>query len=107
MYYCQVMKLPSGASIDTDGGDLYVHVADVNADIDANNAVLSPSSPALSLAPAPLLCGWIAVPTTKPHTKDRDWVYKRTVYVHLICIHVLANILAIILVLQLPRNDSV
>lgn len=37
--------------------------------------------------------------STQKNTPERDFVYKRTVWVHLICVHVLANVLALILVI--------
>jgi hypothetical protein len=42
----------------------------------------------------------VLLPATKAHTPERDWVYKRTVYVHLLCIHVFANALAFVLIIS-------
>lgn len=40
------------------------------------------------------------LPVTYPNTMERERVYKRTVYVHLLCIHVFANALAFVLIIQ-------
>ena len=40
------------------------------------------------------------LPPTKSHTPEREWVYKRTVFVHLLCIHVFANALAFVLIIS-------
>ena len=41
---------------------------------------------------------WGFLPT-KPNTPERDWVYRRTSTIHLLLIHVLANALALALIL--------
>ena len=37
-------------------------------------------------------------PATKPNTEEREWVYTRTVWIHLLCVHVLGNALAMIII---------
>lgn len=37
---------------------------------------------------------------TLPNTQERDFIYTRTVWVHLICVHIAANALAIALVIS-------
>jgi hypothetical protein len=38
-------------------------------------------------------------PLTYPNTGEREWVYYRVAFIHLLCIHVFANILALVLIL--------
>ena len=35
---------------------------------------------------------------TKPNTDEREWVYIRTVWIHLLCVHVLGNALALVII---------
>lgn len=35
---------------------------------------------------------------TKPNTIERDFVYARTVWVHLFCIHIFSNVLALTII---------
>ena len=37
-------------------------------------------------------------PATKPNTEEREWVYTRTVWIHLLCVHVLGNALALVII---------
>ena len=38
-------------------------------------------------------------PATKPNTEEREWVYTRTVWIHLLCVHVLGNALALVIIM--------
>jgi hypothetical protein len=38
-------------------------------------------------------------PYAPPNTKERDWVFKRCAYVHLFAVHVVANVLALAIIL--------
>lgn len=42
---------------------------------------------------------------TKPNTAERDWVYKRTAFVHLTCVHVFANALALTLIIGIELES--
>ena len=44
--------------------------------------------------------------STQPNTAQRDWVYRRTVYVHLMCVHVFANALALTLVIDTAESEK-
>lgn len=35
---------------------------------------------------------------TEPNTAEREWVYQRTVFVHMVCVHIFANALALFLI---------
>ena len=74
-YYLQVMKLPSGSSMTN-----YSELDEIQLDLTNCYGYLAP---------------------TFPNTPEREFVYKRVVFVHLLCIHVFTNILACILILQL------
>lgn len=47
-----------------------------------------------------IICYMFSVEKTRPNTVERDWVYVRTVWIHLICVHVFANALALSLVIS-------
>ena len=74
-YYVQVMKLPSGTALNN-----YAELDEIHLDVST--------------------CYGYLVPTF-PNTSSRDFVYKRVVFVHLFCIHVFTNVLALILILKL------
>ena len=41
----------------------------------------------------------VILPYASPNTPERDWVYKRTTFVHLLCVHVLANALTLTIII--------
>lgn len=70
LYYLQVSKSISGESTSSD-----------NSNSNSKDGAISSS--------------W----ATLPNTPEREFVYKRTVFVHLMCVHVLANSLALALII--------
>ncbi len=41
----------------------------------------------------------VSLDYTTPNTMEREWVYRRTAYIHLFCVHVLANALALAIII--------
>jgi len=77
LYYYQVMK--------TITGDVHYE-----QDYDAMKSNITSNDNAALFAFYP----------TKPNTIERENVYKRTVFVHLLCVHVLANTLAMTIIIR-------
>lgn len=93
LYYMQVMKLPSGSDSAVGGA---VYVEDRPKVVATANVTVTP--PATVAPPADSVCFCLQV--TYANTQQREDVYKRTVFVHLFCVHIFANALAMTIVLS-------
>ena len=85
-YYIQVMKDPTGKNT--------IHLDNDQSTKDHTDTV---SSASITIEDGEVPC--CSYQPTKPFTEHREWVYKRTMLVHLICVHVFANALALTLVI--------
>lgn len=79
LYYYQVMKLPTGATV------ILSHNINKSYHTNDNKS---------------LFCYYFK--PTQANTIERDNVYKRTVFIHLLCVHIFANALALTLVIKCP-----
>ena len=79
LYYIQVMKTPTGDD---------VILTDPVMDIEEQHEYASMKR---------IYC--IEIKKTQPGTIERHWVFQRTAIVHMICVHIFANTLILILLI--------
>jgi hypothetical protein len=118
LYYIQVMKLPTGADLSRVGEPVLASTNTPSASasaptpgnphkpesrlltVDIDRTIATSSTPLVDTGVGDNVGGqssWVTV--TKPGTHERRAVYVRTTHVHLFCVHVLANALALTIII--------
>ena len=108
-YYAQVMKKFDGNSADIQlaavgGGNDDRLQPSVGSPSSANSSMISITvhdhvgDDTLQTNFAYVWC--MKLQQTKPGTPEREFVYRRTVWVHLVCVHIFGNILTLYVILS-------
>ena len=93
LYYIQVMKSPLGNDLD-----------DKEEQDQCSTNILMEEGIELQITNNDEENKCLSVKKTLPFTAERNWVYNRTVIVHMICVHIFANILILILLIGGKRE---